>query len=561
MQIKHISVLFFLSICLAGRAQNTPLSIGDPQTYMWQRLDIKMPDNPILRETTWKPFSRQMVNDSFNLMLNNSEDNNLTPIDEANLAKALAINGYGKKIWHPNFFEDPTHLVDSKNGNAGIIIDPMLSYEIGQDKKGGSLFRASQGLGARGTLGKKWSYYFSYTYNRERDPQYVQDFVNARQGLPGAQTYGTVGKNRNVYEYNDFRGGVAFQATKHVDFKAGYDQFFIGEGIRSLYLSDFAAPFYFIQLHGQVGRVSFSSVAARTIAPFGSVNNGLTNPNSPANLMVFHYVSWQANRWLKLGIYENNMYNMEINGGVQIGMLNPFVFSRAMSQNVGNSGKSSIGVDAKANIAQHFQLYGQLLINEFHVSEVSKFFQRSSWANKQGIQVGGKYIDAFNIKNLDLQGEINAIRPFTYTDKWLVNNFQHDNLPLADPLGANAKEYIASVHYQPARRLYLSAMVMFYKKGLDSASYATASTQQNWGGDIFRSYLDNNTQQDVLIGSGLSAKNLFGQFLISYELATNLFIDGSLTGRKYEIVGVPNDNTVYFNFGFRWNMSRRLFLF
>jgi hypothetical protein len=558
MQIKHISVLFFLNICLLGHAQNTPLPIDDPQTYMWQRLDIKLPDNPILRQTTVKPFSRQMTPDAlYSIGVNYSD---ITPVDAANLEKALKINGVINTKPY-NFFDDPTHLLSSQSKSSNIIIDPMLDYEIGQDKKGGSLFRASEGFGARGNLGRKWSYYFSYTYNMERDPQYVQDFVNARQGLPGAQTYAAVGKEHNIYEYNDFRGGVTFQATKHVDLRAGYDQFFIGDGIRSLYLSDFAAPFYFMQLHGQVGRVSFTSVAARTIAPFGSINNGITDQNSPPNLMVFHYLSWQATRWLKLGFYENNMYNMEINGGVQIGMMNPFVFSRSMSQNVGNSGKSSIGLDAKANIAQHFQLYTQLLINEFHISEIFKTLGTSSWVNKEGIQLGGKYIDAFNVKNLDLQGEINYVRPFTYTDKWVVNNFQHDNLPLADPLGANFKDYIASARYQPFSRWYLSGMIMYYKKGLDSASYLTATTQQNWGGDIFRSYNDHNTYQDVGIGNGISAKNLLAQFLISYELAPNLFIDGGVTGRRYNVSGAPNDNTLYFNFGFRWNMRRRLFLF
>ncbi len=330
--------------------------------------------------------------------------------------------------------------------------------------------------------------------------------------------------------------------------------------MRTLYLSDFSAPFYFVQLHAKVGNVNYTVVGSRTITSFGSVDNQLKDQGRPGNLLVFHYVSWQATRWLKLGAFENNMYNMEVNGGVQPGMLNPFIFNRGMSQNVGNSGKSSIGLDAKANIGGHVQFYSQILINEFVLSKVFDF-GRSSWRNKHGLQIGGKYIDAFTVKNLDLQVEYNAVRPFTYTDKWLINNFAHDNLPLAHPLGANFHELIGVVHYQPLKRLYLTGTVIGYRKGLDSASYKTASTQQNFGGDIFRSYEDGNSYQNVAIGDGIPVSGLLGQLKASYEVSPGLFLDGNITFRKYDISGQPNNHIRYFNLGIRWNMTGRNFLF
>ena len=49
------------------------------------------------------------------------------------------------------------------------------------------------------------------------------------------------------------------------------------------------------------------------------------------------------------------------------------------------------------------------------------------------MQFGGKYIDAIGVKNLDLQAEINIIRPFTYSHNDTIANYTHYNQPLAHP--------------------------------------------------------------------------------------------------------------------------------
>ncbi len=102
----------------------------------------------------------------------------------------------------------------------------------------------------------------------------------------------------------------------------------------------------------------------------------------------------------------------------------------------------------KANIAKRFQVYGQFLLDEFVLSEIKK--NNGCWVNKWGIQLGAKYIDAFGIKNLDLQVEMNRVRPFTYSHSDSVANYTHYNQPLAHPLGANFQEFIGIARYQPA---------------------------------------------------------------------------------------------------------------
>ncbi len=93
--------------------------------------------------------------------------------------------------------------------------------------------------------------------------------------------------------------------------------------------------------------------------------------------------------------------------------LNPVIFLSAAQQENGSPDKTTIGFDFKANIAHKAQLYGQLLFNEFVWNQI-KHYSDGWWGNKQGLQFGVKYIDLFKVKNLDLQVEMNLMRPYTY---------------------------------------------------------------------------------------------------------------------------------------------------
>lgn len=141
------------------------------------------------------------------------------------------------------------------------------------------------------------------------------------------------------------------------------------------------------------------------------------------------------------------------------------------------------GFDFKANVAHRFQFYGQFLLDEFKLSQVTA--NTGWWANKWGLQLGAKYVDAFGIANLDLQLESNRVRPFTYSHYSMTANYTHYNQPLAHPLGANFQEFIGILRYQPAPKWYINAKIIYYNQGLDSLS------GRNFGSDPF---LENKTR-------------------------------------------------------------------
>ena len=174
------------------------------------------------------------------------------------------------------------------------------------------------------------------------------------------------------------------------------------------------------------------------------------------------------------------------------------------------------------------------------------------------MQAGVKYIDAFGIKNLDLQLESNRVRPFTYSHNDSIANYTHYNQPLAHPLGANFQEIIGIARYQPAPKWLLLAKLFYWKQGVDTS--ATVS----YGSNIFLPNTLRNSNTGYHVGDGpLQAKTVIASLLMSYELKQNLFIDLSAFFRKYDVAARPalNMNTTVISIGVRLNMDRREFEF
>jgi hypothetical protein len=219
-----------------------------------------------------------------------------------------------------------------------------------------------------------------------------------------------------------------------------------------------------------------------------------------------------------------------------------------------------VGIDLKANVAHKFQFYSQLLFDEFLLSEIKA--NKGWWGNKWAIQAGAKYIDAFNVPNLDLQVETNRVRPFTYSHGDSVANYTHYNQPLAHPVGANFQEWIGIARYQPAPKWMIQAKAIYYNQGKDTSIVGVG---ENFGSNIFlpNSPPYRKNEYGYTLGSGNATKVAITSFLLSYEWKQNLFLEANAMYRKQTAAkaNISSGNTFIFSAGLRWNMHRRVFDF
>ncbi|WP_343743614.1 hypothetical protein [Chitinophaga sp.] len=563
--MKHLLYCVTLMGTLLARpafAQSDYINLGNKQYQLLDRLDVLTKNDTLLGFTTVKPYDRRKVTERA-LYLDSLDRAGMLPFtltttDRYNIRHLLMDNwewapayadSFAVKPVLKHFYRTPASLYAVNTSNFKLSINPLLNLQYGGTNDGtGSIFVNSRGLVLRGNIAGKLGFYTVLTDNQERDPAYVRDFVTRFDAVPGAGFYKNY--NHNGYDYFDARGGISLNAAKYFDIQFAYDKLFIGNGFRSLFLSDFSNNFLYLRISTRIWKFDYENIFAQTIAPFPPYGSD-GRQMRPRNYMMMHHLSLQVTKWLNLGFYENVMEDGK--NGLQLSYLNPVIFYRSVEQQLGAAGKANVGFDFKANIARSVQLYGQLLINEFVTKEVLHY-SRGSFVNKQGVQLGAKYINALGVRNLDLQAEVNYIRPFTYTNYDSTTNLVHYNQPLAHPLGANLKEFIGVARYQPWPRLYLTGKLMYHVQGLDSAGI-------NFGSDVFRSYNTRPRDYGFHIGSGIPVNSTMAALSASWEIFENMFIDLNATYRTYNVQDQPKSNTFFYTVGFRVNMQSREFNF
>jgi len=183
------------------------------------------------------------------------------------------------------------------------------------------------------------------------------------------------------------------------------------------------------------------------------------------------------------------------------------------------------------------------VLDEFKLKEV--FGGNGWWANKQSWQLGFRSFDVFNVNKLDIQGEYNAVRPYMYSYKSTLINYEHYNQSLAHPLGANFWELLGIATYH-IKRWYGRGELMYTKYGDDPDS------KTNYGHDISKSYTNRVYDYGNYIGQGIKTNMLFAQGTVAYVLNPkyNLRLETSLAARRTSSEANRTTDLI-FSFGLR----------
>lgn len=547
-RVLYIILFFiFLSPTLFGQGVNAPLE--REYYHRIERYEIKQTDFAKGIHTSFKPYQRKAIAHFVAKQLDGLQ--NLSSVDRFNLqfiandnwewtAAAKVENKPILKAFYkrkPDFYSISTPDFD-------LSVNPVLNIATGIESNADiKPFLNTRGVELRARIDKKVQIYTFIGENQARFPSYVRERIAAQKAIPGEGFY--KGFKDKGHDFFTAYGYISFNLTKSINLQAGQDKFFIGNGIRSLVLSDFGNTYPFVKIQTQVWRFNYTNLYAELIGNFP----GRRNTESSRKFFTMHHLSLNITDNLNFGVFEAIVSGDSTGTGFELAYLNPVIFYRAAEHYTGsNSSNAMVGADAKWNFLNRFQLYGQFALDEFVLSHIKA--GDGWWANKWATQLGLKYIDVLGIENLDFQAEWNRVRPFMYSHISSHTNYTHYAQPLAHPLGANFDEKLVSIKYQPRNRLFVEAKLMMAKKGKDS-------TNTNYGGDIYKSYITRTKEFDNELGQGVSANTDLFQLNASYMLAHRLFIDLSHTIRNYKEEGKENQNNQVTSLGIRWNIARR----
>jgi len=553
---KFISL--FALLLAAGNAfsQTTYLQLGNEDYPLLDKMETISGELTNKYFTTVKPAARKGI---VEYMLEKREQAlqlNLSKIDRYNVEHAISVSGEwtpdedgaidSKLPWFKTFYKKQPDMVHVNTDDFFLVVNPVISAQaIHENNSLGSdnHYMSSRGVEFRGWIAKKIGFYTYFTDNQEQPVGFVDNYIKKYQAVPGADYYSY--RSGNHYDYLLARGYIDFQAVKdHINVTFGYDKNFYGDGMRSLFLSDFGASYPFLRINTKIWKLNYQNLYMELTPQY---TRG-ADQRLPRKYATMHSLSLNATKWLNVGLFESVIFSRR--DRYEFGYMVPIILYRSIERAFGSPDNVNLGINFKAIAAKHLQFYGQFMLDEFTSKEL--FGGRGYWANKFGLQLGGKYFDAFGVKNLDLQGELNLVRPYTYSHYDSTSNYTHYNQPLAHPLGAGFIELLGLVRYQPVEKLYITLKGMYYKQGADTGS-------SNFGSNIFMNYDTRSNSYGVTLVNGIRTTCALVNLNLSYELRENLFLDLGFSHRSYvyDTYNLPNYTTTYFYGGFRLNIARR----
>lgn len=518
---KIVFVIGIMVLTNAANAQGIYAPLNSDYYHLIDRADILDKNFSKSIHTGFKPYRAVDVVatiDSAEFLASNQDQFNKAYIktdhwEYGEEAEALSAKPLLKKLYRTraDFFH-----VNTKDFK--LRVNPILYLNAGRDSNSGSSpFINTRGAQIRGSIDNKIGFYSSIEESQAVFPAYVQDYIGQRGVVPNEAFWKKFGDHG--VDFFTARGYFTVQASKSIALQFGYDKNFIGNGYRSMLLSDFSAPSTFLKIQTKVWRIQYTNLFTELIAdaPFTSFGSNGTD-EFPKKFLTAHHLSVNITDNLNIGIFEAIIFNRGDSTGTAFewNYLNPIIFYRSIEQFTGSPDNALFGIDWKWNIAKGIQFYGQGLLDEMVIAELRA--GNGWWGNKFSIQAGGKYFNAFGIDNLDLQAEYNVSRPFTYTHESIFTNYAHYRQPLAHPLGANFKEMIFIARYQPIPKLYLTSRLI-------SSNYGTDPVTGNYGADVLKSYNTRTLEYNNTLGQGVANDQLIADLTASYMLKHNLFID------------------------------------
>ena len=453
------------------------------------------------------------------------------------------------------------HMAFVKGKDYWFTIDPMVDLQLGHDSEGGSTYNNTRAIRVQGGLGKHLNFSASFYESQGSFAGYFNkyaEFIRPDGGNPALVPGRGIAKEHNTtdYDYPVTEAYLSYTPSNYFNFQFGHGKNFIGDGYRSMILSDVTMPYTYFKINTTFWKIKYTNLWMW----MQDVRKELTEDGAfRQKYMAIHYLSWNVSKRLNLGFFETVIWDNVNDRGFDVTYLNPLIFYTAAEFSTGTrAGNAFLGLTAKYKLKDEVTLYSQLLLDELRISEFTS--SDGWWGNKFGVQLGAKYYNAFNVDNLYLQAEYNAVRPYTYSHDELNYNFGHGNQPLAHLWGGNLREFVGIVDYTKDR-WFARAKLISGIKGFDY------NDGISYGGDIFADN-DNRLQEyDNKIGQGNKADIFIADFQVGYLVnpATNLKLFGGLTFRNFDpeapVNGFDTSDTTWFSFGLKTDVFNWYFDF
>ncbi len=552
-----LRIIFLILCCLVTAtnilAQSSYAPLNEDYYHLIERYEISSGHQTTGFETSLMPYRRRAIGhfvDSLTLENPSSQDKfNRRYLANDNWDYSRTADSLRENALLTYFFRRPSDFWHRQRKDITLHVNPVLHWELGQDGGGeGWAYTNTRGIQVHGTIDGKVDFYSYLGENQIVFPDFVNDYVRRTLTVPYEGFWKGIADGRGV-DFLTARGHIGFQATRHIHFQLGHGKNFVGSGYRSMILSDFSNNYLFVRIDTDVWRLHYTNLFAQLTSDIVGNPTGLFGTvEFIPKYLAFHRLGVRLGKRVSAGAFEAVVHGNR-SGNFDFDYINPIIFYRAVEQQGGSTGNALLGLDANVILGNSIELYGQVVLDELVISELRS--GAGWWGNKYALQVGGKYIDALSVSNLDLQLEYNRARPYTYAHEDLYRSYTHYEQPLAHPLGANFDELVGIVRYQPLNRLSLKGKLIRARSGADRDS-------TNWGSNVLLDNRDRERDYGNQLRQGVATELLVAELIASYQVWHNVFVDLRYLqrGRSAPETGLDEQNR-FVSLSLRWNIRQR----
>jgi hypothetical protein len=492
MRLNKIKITICVLVALAVNTKHAfSQLIYQPYSYQfYQKLNTVeyAPANP--SHTALKPF---LIDDSN--VIRHCYDS----LTSAN------VNSTGKSWLHRIFFN--SRLAEIKHKEYTFYLDYLPDLQLGKEfKNKKTTYLNTRAYQISATVGPNFFLYTSGYETQGAFANYENTYIDKTGMVPG-QAYGRNTTYSTSDDWAYVTTLIGYRFSKSATIVMGEDKTFIGDGYRSVLLSDFASAYPLLRLTVNLGKkVQYMAMWAYM------EDQNAVQPDTNQNYRnyrrkwgAFHYIDWNITNRISLGFF-NALIAEETNDngighGFDINYIDPVLFVSTLGNPNGAPDHTLIGFNGKYKILDKTTIYGQLLLDQA-VSVASN--------GKDAWQFGFRGSDLFTVSHLNYLFEYNTAAPYTYASQYPIVNYANLSEPLADPLGANYKEYIGIVNYSVGR--------FDFQGQLDYAKYGLNTATINYGKDITLANNINIPTGNVITGLGVATTLKYAEGTISFLL-------------------------------------------
>lgn len=366
-----------------------------------------------------------------------------------------------------------------------VVVNPLMDFMYGSDlNEKADYYTNTRGIQLKGRIGSQLEFYTDYYENQARFPDYLNDFIQQYKVIPGqgmARAF-----EGSARDYAHASGGVSYTPSQYFNFAFGHGKQFIGDGYRSLLLSDNAFMYPYLRITTNVWKLQYTClwVQYQDLQAPKTYVTGNAKKNA-----AYHVLSSRIGNWAEWSLFDAVVWQARDTAyyrGFELNYMNPIIFYHPVNFSLGSPDNAIIGSNLKLKPFKKVQLYGQLVIDDMDIARTKK--GKGFILNKIGWQAGYKWFDFLYLPGLYAQTEYNRVRPYTYSHRTQSQSYTHYNQALAHPLGANFSEWVNFLTYR-YKDITLSLQYNYAIYGEDSVDPLTG-VRTNWGKDLFQTEYD-----------------------------------------------------------------------